>query len=112
MAPPASELVKHGRRDDLAGQLEVAERRREAVRDDGQQRLRVAAADADDVQVRVVGTQRDARPQAAVVCEVAPFVADLRNGPELAVPQKREDVQHEFIRQLLDGFLKRETNGM
>ena len=63
---------------------------------------------AVDAKVRVLGSQRDAHPEAGVVGEETPFLTDGGDAAELTVLEVGEDVKEEFVRQLLNRLLQTE----
>jgi len=98
---PVGNLVEHVGRDELGGELDEAERAPEADTYDSDQGVYVG-----HVQSIVVWTERDARPELAVVGQRAPFLTDLGQDTEVVLLEEAEDVDELLVRKLLNRLLE------
>ena len=67
------------------------------------------SVDVANLQHRVLGSQRHATPQATVVGEQTPFLADACDVADLAVTQEAEAVKQDLVGKLVYVFLKHQA---
>lgn len=91
------QLVKNCVSDEFDGELDVAKRLPESDADEGEQRLQGA-----HVQAGYFGPQGDVLPEAGVVGDHAPLLADPGHAAYLLVAQVAEDVQEHLVWQFFN----------
>lgn len=91
------QLVQDGVRDQLNGQLDVAQRCPEPDVDQMQEHVERA-----DVHARDLGPQRHVPPEARVVSDLAPTATHTGHTAYFSMREIRENVQEHLVRQLID----------